>query len=251
MTLSPSLDSSAGRTVSDPITETATTRIVPVAIEREGLVSGQVHARHRGDHGQAGDQHGAARGRRGRLQRCLLAASGSPLLALAAHVEQRVVDADGHPDQQHDLGHGRVDREDLADQRDQSERGAHAGDRKQHRDAGGDQRPEREDQDHQRDRERQRASLGEVVAEALVERLVRARVAGLLDRQAGMRALSRRGGRQRIADPLVSVRRVAADLESDQRRVPVMGDLTAVGSRQRRAQRSRPSRFPTAVRRRL
>ena len=33
MTLSPSLDSSAGSTVSDPITETATTRIVPVAIE--------------------------------------------------------------------------------------------------------------------------------------------------------------------------------------------------------------------------
>ena len=76
----------------------------------ERLVAGEVHPGHRRHHGEA---------RRSRTERpevaaaasqCgLLVAARSSLLALAPHVEQRVVDADGHPDQQHHLGDRRVD----------------------------------------------------------------------------------------------------------------------------------------------
>ena len=54
--------------------------------------------------------------------------------------------------------------------------------------------------------------------------------------QAGVGPLSGRGRGQRRADLVCRRRLVAADLEADQRRVPVAGDLTAVGGRQRRAQ---------------
>ena len=72
-TRSPSLDSIAGSTVSEPITATATTRIVPMPKRRERRVAGEEHAGHRDHHREAGDQHGAARGRRGGLERPRLA----------------------------------------------------------------------------------------------------------------------------------------------------------------------------------
>ena len=111
ITLSPSLDSRAGKHGQRPEHRDRDHQDRARRHRGERLVAGQVHPGHRGHHGQAGDhEHRAARGRRRGLQRGLLAASGSSLLPLAAHVEQRVVDADRHPDQQHHLGHRRVDR---------------------------------------------------------------------------------------------------------------------------------------------
>ena len=47
-----------------------------------------------------GDEDGPARGRGGGRERGALAATGAPLLAFTPHVEERVVDSDGEPDQQ-------------------------------------------------------------------------------------------------------------------------------------------------------
>ena len=56
-TRSPSLERSAGRTVSDPITATATTMIVPVAKEAKVGDASQVHAGHGDHHRDSGDDH--------------------------------------------------------------------------------------------------------------------------------------------------------------------------------------------------
>ena len=74
-TLSPSRESSAGSTVSDPSTATATTRIVASA--SDGRIAGQEHACHRDHHGQAGDEHGAPGGGGGDLERRLRAAAAA------------------------------------------------------------------------------------------------------------------------------------------------------------------------------
>ena len=68
----------------------------------EALVAGEEHAGHGDHHRQAGDQHGPAGGVRRPLERRLRVVAGGPLLALAPHVEERVVDSDRHPDQQDD-----------------------------------------------------------------------------------------------------------------------------------------------------
>ena len=55
-----------------------------------------------------GDEHGAPRGRRRDVERLAPAPAGRSLLALPAHVEQRVVDADGEPDQDDRLQRGGI-----------------------------------------------------------------------------------------------------------------------------------------------
>ena len=75
---------------------------------------------------------------------------GGALLALAAQVEQRVVDADREADEQDHRG--RADSssgERLAGERDEAERGGDRGQAEQHRDAGGDERAEREEEDRE------------------------------------------------------------------------------------------------------
>ena len=99
-TRSPSFESTAGRTVSEPSIATATTIIVADREGHERLVAGEEHAGHRDQDGDARDEDGPARGRGGGLERGALAAAGGPLLALAPHVEERVVDPDGEADQQ-------------------------------------------------------------------------------------------------------------------------------------------------------
>ena len=160
----------------------------------EAVVAGEVHAGHGGHHGEAGDQHGAARRRGGGGQRGLGITAGPALLALAADVEERVVDADGQADE-HDhgrqvLGRGRQ----LADGGDEAHGADDGGDAEQQRQAGGDERAEREQQDDERERERQRLGLLEVVGEQLVDGLAGARVAELLDVELGMRLLRGGGG---------------------------------------------------------
>ena len=85
----------------------------------ESLVAREEHAGHRDHHRQARDQHGTAGGRRGPLECGLRVVPGGPLLALAPHVEERVVDAHRQADQQDHLGRAVVDREDVAGDRDQ------------------------------------------------------------------------------------------------------------------------------------
>jgi hypothetical protein len=74
------------------------------AERRERRVAGQEHAGHGDHHGQAGDQHGAAGGRGGDVDRVAVTDAARSLLALAAKVEERVVDADRQADEQHDRG---------------------------------------------------------------------------------------------------------------------------------------------------
>ena len=163
-TRSPSQASIAGSTVSEPIIATPTTIIAPRPMPANRLVAGQEHSGHRDHHGQARDQHrppdvAAARCERGPR------AALRPLLTLAPHVEQRVVHADRHPDQQDDRGRRVVDREDLARQRDQADRRRTAEKRQQQRDPGRHERAERDQQDQQRDRQRQLLGLLEVLFE--------------------------------------------------------------------------------------
>ena len=68
---------------------------------REGRVARQEHAGHRHHHGQARDEDRAAGGRGRDLERRPLAAPRRAFLPFALQVEQRVVDADGEPDQEH------------------------------------------------------------------------------------------------------------------------------------------------------
>jgi hypothetical protein len=113
----------------------------------------EVHARHRGDHRDAGHEHCPSRGCCRGLQGRLLGASTRALLALAAEIEHRVVHTDRQSDQEDDRADRLVDRPDLADRTDQADGGRHGGDREQQWDEGREQRTERQDQDHERDRE--------------------------------------------------------------------------------------------------
>ena len=109
--------------------------------------------------------------RRGGFDRGLRALAGVALLHLAAHVEHRVVDADGEADQQDDGADLVGDRRQLADRADQAERRADGRQAEQQRQSGGDERAERDEQDDQRERDRQRLRPLEVLAERRVERL--------------------------------------------------------------------------------
>jgi hypothetical protein len=152
----------------------------------EALVAGEVHARHRGHDGEAGDEDGAPGRRGGGLEGGLGVTARLALLALAADVEQRVVDADREADEQDD-GHQVVGgRGELADAGDHAHRADDGGEAEQERQAGGDEGAEGEQQDDERDRERDRLGLVEVVGEHLVDGLAGARAAELLDAQLGM-----------------------------------------------------------------
>ena len=190
----------------------------------EGRVAGQEHAGHRGDHGQPGDQHGAAGGGGGGLEGGGRAASGGAFLACALQVEHRVVDADREADQEHHRLRLERDWEQVARQRDQPERREHGGQTEQERDAGRDECAEGQQEDQERDRQREHPGLAEVVPVRRLDFLLGAREAELADREAGVSAL--RGGDARddrldLVDGLVAV---AADVEQDERGVPVLRD---------------------------
>ena len=202
-TLSPSLEMTAGRTVTLPSIATATTSIVPTAKEVKtalparnmpaiAIITVRPETSTALPDVAAANSSAASRG-----------ASRVSLLHLAAQVEHRVVDADREADQEDHGVRGLLHRDDLADRADQAERADHGRDRQQQRDAGGDQRAERDDQDEQRDREAEELRALEVVVERGAERLVGGGVAELLDPQVGVRLLRRRGGRQRGVDDLV------------------------------------------------
>ena len=101
-TRSPSFDSSAGRTVSEPsiATRDDDDRRVPEGCECR--VARQEQPGHRNHHREPGNEHRAARCCGGNLERGRRAPAGRTLLTLSAQIEQRVVHADREPDQQHD-----------------------------------------------------------------------------------------------------------------------------------------------------
>ena len=100
--------------------------------------------------------------------------------------------------------------------------------REQQRDAGRHQRAERQYEDEQRDRKRELAGLAEVIAVRVLDALLRARVAELADREAGVGRLR---GRDRVEDRLHLVDRlvlVALDREVDEGGVVVLRDRAAL-----------------------
>ena len=132
---------------------------------REDLVTGQEHAGHGDDDGDAGDEHGTPGGRRGDLDGVPGATAGGTLLAFAPEVEERVVNADREPDQEHERARLHRRRHELARDGDEAEGREDRGQGEDQRNAGGHQRPEGDHEDDERDREGQDAGLAEVVVE--------------------------------------------------------------------------------------
>ena len=94
----------AGSTVSEPIIATATTIIVPTEKDMNVLSPERNMPAIAISTVMPGDEHGAARGGGGGLERGASLRPARALVALTPHVEERVVDADGEPDQEDDLG---------------------------------------------------------------------------------------------------------------------------------------------------
>ncbi len=123
----------------------------------------------------------------------------------------------------------------MADDGGEAKRAEEAGEREADREQCGDERAEREQQDHQRDRHGELLRLAEVVADGLVQDMLRAREAELLDLEAGVRVLF---GGDRVEDRLDVLARDLADLahlELDERRVAVGGDHAFAARVERRA----------------
>ena len=154
------------------------------------------------------------------------------LLARADHVEERVVDADGHTDQEDDRLDAVVEREGLADRPEQAESGGDGGQREQHRHERGDDRAEREQQDEQRDRDREQLGAVQVAADDAVARVARGDVARLLDRHL-------RDGRRRRRAPRSGTHR--------SRRTARPSPATSAECRSRRDARSRRCRRARAA----
>ena len=153
----PSSSSTAGSTVTDPATAHATTAIVPAAIPVKMAEPIDELAGHRGRDGRAGDYHRATGGAGRALEGLVRADAAPPFLARADHVEERVVDAYGHADQQHNGLDAVVERSELADRAEQAERGHHSGQAEEHRHERGDERAEG-DQQHEQGHGQRRAA---------------------------------------------------------------------------------------------
>ncbi len=147
----------------------------------EDVETGEEETAHTDHHGEAGNHHGVT-GRTGRHREGVLgAASRDPFLPLPSQIEQRVVDADGHADEQDDGGGGTVDRHELSDGLQQAEGADDRGRGEQQGDTGGDQRAEDDEQDHQGQGQRGELGLREVVLDRVVDDRVQAAVTGLHD----------------------------------------------------------------------
>ena len=186
----------------------------------ERAAADEEQAGHGGHHGQAGHQDRAARRAPGDPERLGERPALRPLLTLAPQVEQRVVDADRHPDDHHDLERAAVDRQPVAGRRHHPDGGGQGGEREQHRDAGRDQRAEHGEHQEQRDRDRGHLGLAEV--QRAVDRLRDAGVTGLGDAQVRVPGLHSGDRVLEGGHRLVDVRDVAGDLERDQGAVPVL-----------------------------
>ena len=202
----------------------------------ERAVAGEEQPGHRGHDRQPGDEHRAARRRSCGLERGTMAAACGTLFTLTLEVEERVVDADGEPDQEDDLRDRLVHRHQPAGERQEADRREHRGEREQERHACGDDRAEHEHEDEQGQRDRADADLCELLVEHRVQRLVGARAAGLADVEARMTLRHGGGGRRDRVDVLLRDGVVALHVPPDDRGVAVGGDLIAVRRIERRAE---------------
>ena len=201
----------------------------------ERRLAGEEHPGH-GDHDrEAGDEHCPARGRGGGFESSALAPTGLALVPFPAKVEERVVDADGQPDQQDDLLNLPVHRHELAHDRDEPHGREDRGQTDQDRDERRDERAEHEQQDEDRQRQRDHPGLGDPAIDQLVERLL-GRDACLAHVEGGVRLLHPGGGGGDRVDVFRRLVVVPARLEGDQDGVPVGRDLALVAGGQRRTQ---------------
>ena len=125
------------------------------------------------------------------------------LLHHPARIEHRVVHADGEADDHDELGDVGRERVDLADRAEQADRADDGGRAEHERDAGGDERAERDEQDDQHqavgDEVRLLAVLGVLGGDLLGGR----GVAELLDAHAGVELLGGGDGGERLVDELL------------------------------------------------
>ena len=156
----------------------------------ERRVAGDEHAAHRDDDGDAGDHDGVTGGGSGNLDGLEPVGALGPFLPLAADVEQRVVDADRHADEQDDAGDRVARRDDVRGEGGESDGRCDRGQCQQQRHSGSDEGAERDEQDDQGERQADQLGLVQVTADGGAERLVERGVADLLDPQ-------RRGARRR------------------------------------------------------
>ena len=218
---------------------------------REDRRACEQHPGHRDHHRRTRDEHRLAGGRSGPVKCVAVRAACRPLLALTFDVEERVVHSDSHPDQQ---DHGTRRRRcvcDVADETRDTERSEYGRQREQHGDPGGDERAEGEQQDQEGQGHRQALGLREILADRLVESVVRARIAELRDEEAGMCPLDGGDCVQHGLNAPVGCVGVARQLELHEHRVPILRthgrlDLLDVAAR---AQHRRDIRSDRAGRR--
>ena len=134
--------------------------------------------------------------------------AGPSLLALAADVEQRVVDPDGQADEDDYRCSGAALRGEVRDQAERAERAGHRGQAQQERDDRGHEGAEGDDEDEQRDRQRHELGLMEVVVEDVIDGAAAGSVAGLLQlgaRMSGGHGASRPLERDDVIRSLVGI----------------------------------------------
>ena len=129
-------------------------------------------------------------------------------LAVASDVEQGVVDADGHADEQNDRAEQVSGRHEEGRECRQSHCGRDRRQREQDRDTGGNKGAEHDQQDDQCDRDGDELRLGEVVLVHLIKSRADRRIPDLLDPQLGMR------GRD-LADNFLDIQRRVIDGSCD------------------------------------
>ena len=154
------------------------------------------------------------------------------LLARADHVEERVVDADGHADQQDDRLDAVVERKRLADRPEQAERRGDRGQREQHRDERRDDRAERKQQDQQRHRDESSSARWRSLERECCAALAGCRSASIVEPGCA-------GARPRARPERARARRRPG--VTSERRVPV-GRVLASSPRRRAAASSAPRR---------
>jgi hypothetical protein len=186
--------------------------------------AGEQRARHRHADRDAGDDDRPAAGGGGDPQCRVRAPAGLPLLALPAQVEQAVVDADGHADQQHHGVGGVAHRLQMADQAHQAHRRHDRGHRQTDRQQRRHQCAEGDQQDAEGHRHGGVLGPLEVLAEGVGVLLVHAGAADLRDPQRAVRLLHPGHRVQDRLDPVGGGLRVAPHVELDQRAAAVLRD---------------------------
>ena len=151
-----------------------------------------------------------------------------PLLPLALQVEQRVVDTDCEPDQEHHRRSLHRDGEHEARESDESEGREYGSQREQERNPCRNQRAEGEHEHGERDRQREHPRLAEIFGVRGLDSLLSARVAELADREPRVGLLRGRHAVEHGRDLVDRLLLLTADVELHERGVPVLRDQASV-----------------------